>query len=71
METKRQSGDSRFVVLNSLPNLRVMKSKNDENDLDYIVVCLCRGLALYDANEIVQSSRATSTRDGNSEGYSD
>lgn len=69
METKRQSGDSRFVVLNSLPNLRVMKSKNDENDLDYIAFCLCRGLAQYDANEIVPG-RATSPRDENSEGYS-
>lgn len=33
-----------------------MKSKNNENDLDYIVVSLCRGLAQYDANEIVPES---------------
>lgn len=39
-----------------------MKSKNDENDLDYIAFCLCRGLAQYDANEIVPSG-ATSPRD--------
>lgn len=64
METKRQSGDSRFFVLNSLPNLRVMKSKKDENDLDYIIVSLCRGLADYDNNEIVPNGTATTRDDG-------
>jgi hypothetical protein len=48
-----------------------MKSKNNENDLDYIVVCLCRGLAQYDANEIVPTAGATSPRDENNKGYSD
>lgn len=45
-----------------------MQSKNDENDLDYIVISLCRGLAQYDANEIVPG-RATSPRDDGSERY--
>ena len=42
----------------------------DEKPMDYIAFCLCRGLAEYDANEIVPG-RATSARDENSEGYSD
>ncbi len=42
----------------------------DEKPMDYIVIALCRGLAEYDANEIV-SGGATSPRDENSEGYSD
>jgi hypothetical protein len=41
-----------------------MKSKNDENNLDYIVVCLCRGLAEYDANEIMPSGTTTTRDDG-------
>jgi hypothetical protein len=34
----------------------------DENDLDYIIVSLCRGLADYDANE-VQPAGADYNRD--------
>ena len=43
----------------------------DEKPIDYIAFCLCRGLALYDANEIEPAAGTTSTRDENSEGHSD
>lgn len=33
-------------------------NKNDENDLDYIVVCLCRGLAEWDANEVLPEAES-------------
>ena len=44
--------------------------KNDENDLDYIVVSLCRGLADYDANEIVPDSADRESCD-RKDGYTD
>jgi hypothetical protein len=47
-----------------------MKSKNYENDLDYIAFCLCRGLAQYDANEIVPTAPDTTTTSDN-KGYRD
>ena len=40
------------------------ENKNDENNMDYLVVSLCRGLADYDANEIV-SSRTTDRKSRN------
>lgn len=40
----------------------------DENTMDYITFCLCRGLAQYDANEIVPDG-ATSPRDDGAERY--
>ena len=48
-----------------------LKQMKDEEPINYIIVSLCRGLADYDANEIVPAAGATSTRDENSEGYSD
>lgn len=41
----------------------------DEKPIDYIVVCLCRGLAEYDANEIVPDTDTTTTADN--KGYND
>lgn len=35
----------------------------DENTMDYITFCLCRGLADYDANEIVPDTDTTTTSD--------
>lgn len=40
----------------------------DEKPMDYIVIALCRGLAQYDANEIVPSG-AASPRDDGTEGH--
>ena len=42
------------------------ENKNDENNMDYLVVSLCRGLADYDANEIVPGG-TTSAGDANIE----
>ena len=39
------------------------ENKNDENNMDYLVVSLCRGLADYDANEIVSPRTATGDKD--------
>lgn len=33
-----------------------MTSKNDENTMDYIAFHLCRGLAEWDANEVLPDS---------------
>lgn len=41
---------------------------NDEKPMDYIAFCLCRGLAEYDANQIVPGG-ATSPRDDGTERY--
>lgn len=35
----------------------------NENNMDYLVVSLCRGLADYDANEIVLPGTATGDKD--------
>ena len=40
----------------------------DEKPLDYIAFCLCRGLAEYDANEIM-SEPGTNSDKNNSNGY--
>ena len=42
----------------------------DEKLMDYIIVSLCRGLAEYDANEIVQPTTDTTTTADN-KGYGD
>ncbi len=45
-----------------------LKQMKDEEPVNYIIVSLCRGLADYDANEIV-SGGATSPRDDGTERY--
>ena len=40
-----------------------MKNKSHERDINYIIVSLCRGLADYDANEIVPPGAATGGSD--------
>ena len=39
-----------------------------ENTMDYIAFCLCRGLAQYDANEVLPGG-ATFPRDDGTERY--
>lgn len=43
---------------------------NDEKPMDYIAFCLCRGLAEYDANEIVPEP-SKGARDKDREGHDD
>ena len=40
-----------------------VENKSHEGDINYIVVSLCRGLADYDANEIVSPRTATGDKD--------
>ena len=44
-----------------------VENKSHEGDINYIVVSLCRGLADYDANEIVPTG--TAAGDPNTEGH--
>jgi hypothetical protein len=47
-----------------------IKNMKDEKPMDYIAFCLCRGLAEYDANEIVPTTSDTTTTSDN-KGYRD
>jgi hypothetical protein len=42
----------------------------DEKPINYIIVCLCRGLAQYDANQIVPTTPDTTTTADNT-GHND
>ena len=57
MWNRRLSGDTRLFYST------VMKDKGHEKDINYIIVSLCRGLADYDANEIVSPRTATGDKD--------